>query len=254
MGVPFKFCVEETEYDKYCASLGEDCVLRMPFHDLGRRSVPARNWAWQHAREHGHARHWCIDDNIRHFARCHNNRRIIVKTAAVLAAIEDFVDRYENVALAGPHERGFIMDRDPHLTPILLNSRIYSCILVKTDLPYEWRGWCNEDTDLSLQALKGGWCTALFRALLMNKAPTMKMKGGNTDTLYDTDDHRRGVSEALRDQHPDVVDVVCKFNRWHHHVDYSRFRNNKLQLREGVVPTEAQNNYGLELVRNKKHK
>ena len=42
--------------------------------------------------------------------------------------------------------------------------------------------------------------------------------------------------------------MVWKFNRWHHQVDYSQFKRNKLKLRHGITPTQAANDYGMELV------
>ena len=54
------------------------------------------------------------------------------------------------------------------------------------------------------------------------------MGGGNTDDLYAKTDQRKEFAESLRDQHPDVVRVVWKFNRWHHEVDYRPFYKNKL--------------------------
>lgn len=56
------------------------------------------------------------------------------------------------------------------------------------------------------------------------------MKGGNTDTVYAETNDRKEFAESLKEQHPDVVDVVWRFNRWHHDVDYRRFRGNKLKI------------------------
>lgn len=258
MGVPFKFVVEDTEAEQYISRFGADSVLVMPFHDLGQGSIPARNFLWEHAKSIGAARHWCLDDNIKTFCRCTMNRRISVKTGAVLAAIEDWADRYENVAMAGPHHKGFVPDRGEGLTPILMNSRIYSCILIDTNLPHRWRGRYNEDTDLSLRVLKDGYCTALFRALMMEKASTHSgsgngatkaMKGGNTDHVYNTGDHRLAFAKSLEEQHPDVVKVTWKFNRWHHEVNYQPFVKNKLKMRAGIVPRCDDNEYGMKLVR-----
>lgn len=123
--------------------------------------------------------------------------------------------------------------------------------LINTALPYRWRGRYNEDTDICLRALKDGWVTAQFNAFLGDKATTMKMKGGNTDNVYNTGDHRRAFAESLKEQHPDVVEVVWKFDRWHHQVDYSPFKRNALRLRQGVTPTKAVNEYGMRLVRRK---
>jgi len=162
--------------------------------------------------------------------------------------------------MAGPHHKGFVMDRDPRLTPFLLNSRVYSCILLDTSLPHRWRGRYNEDTDLSLRLLKDGYCTMLFRSLLMDKGTTVGVRnakplpGGNTDNVYNSGDHRRAFAESLRDQHPDCVEVVWKFNRWHHSVDYAPFKKNRLIQKEGVVPTEAIDDYGMEIIEDRRDK
>lgn len=254
MGVGYRFFVEETEYEEYCAELGAERVVRMPFHDLGQGSVPARNFIWEWAAERGYLRHWVVDDNIKSFVRCTNNRRLCVYGGGFFPAMEDFVDRYENIAMAGPHNRGFVMDREPNCSPFLLNSRVYSCILIATTLEHRWRGRYNEDTDLSLRCLKDGLCTLLFRSLLMDKGTTVGVRnakplpGGNTDNVYNTGDHRRAFAESLRDQHPDVVDVVWKFNRWHHQVDYSPFRKNRLIRRSDITPTKSVDEYGMSLV------
>jgi len=249
LGVKFKFVVEPSEAQEYINRFGQDSVLVLPFQDLGQGSIPARNWIWDHAKSIGAKRHWCLDDNIESFCRCNMNRRLLVKTGAVLCAIEDWTDRYKNVALAGPHHLGFVPDRDEGLSPILLNSRIYSCILIDTSLDYRWRGRYNEDTDLSLRVLKDGYITALFRALLMKKADTQTMSGGNTDNVYNTGDSRLAFAKSLEEQHPDVVKVIWKFNRWHHKVNYKPFAGNKLILRDCVTPVCSNNEYGMKLIR-----
>ena len=255
MGVSYRFFVEETEYEEYCSYLGESKVVKLPFHDLGQGSIPARNFIWEWAKEREYRRHWTVDDNIGAFTRMNNNRRLNVRGGGFFRAMEDYVDRYENVAMAGPHDQGFVKDREPSSgVPVLYNSRVYSCILLDTTLPHRWRGRYNEDTDLSLRLLKDGYCTLLFRALLINKPTTVgasgqAMKGGNTDNVYNTGDHRRAFAESLRDQHPDVVRVVWKFGRWHHQVDYRPFKGNAPILRADVTPTVGPNEYGMRLVR-----
>jgi hypothetical protein len=119
--------------------------------------------------------------------------------------------------------------------------------LIDNNLPYKWRGRYNEDTDLSLRVLKDGYCTILFNAFLAGKVTTMRMKGGNTDELY-VDDGRKKMADALVELHPDVAKVVWKFSRWHHQVDYSGFKKNKLILKDGIVIPDRVNNYGLKLI------
>lgn len=257
LGVSYRFFVEETEYEEYVRFLGEHRVVKLPFHDLGKGSIPARNFIWEWRREREYKRHWTVDDNITSFVRCNANRRLCVRGGGFFRAMEDFVDRYENIAMAGPHHKGFVPDRSDRITPFLLNSRVYSCSLLDTTLPDRWRGRYNEDTDLSLRLLKQGYCTLLFRALLMDKGTTVgvrnstPLKGGNTDNVYNSGDHRRAFAESLREQHPDVVSVVWKFNRWHHEVNYAPFKDNALKPRSGLTPTGSNNEYGMQLVRVK---
>lgn len=256
MGVSYRFFVEDTEYEDYCRNIGEEKVVCLPFNNLGKGSVPARNFIWDWAEKNNYSRHWVVDDNIRSFSRTNMNRRLVVKGGGFFNAMEDFVDRYENIVLAGPHHKGFVLDRLP-TTPVLFNTRIYSCILIDTSAPYRWRGRYNEDTDLALRILKDGHCTALFRALLMDKDSTFgsrhakPLPGGNTDNVYNTGDFRLKFARSLKKQHPDVVRVVWKFDRWHHLVNYEPFKKNKPILKGSVVKTLRVNDYGMELCHRK---
>lgn len=249
MKVPFRIVVEPSEAEAYRAVVGTSKLLILPFENLGQGSIPARNWIWERAIEEKADWHWVIDDNVHRFFRLTLNRRIPVTSGTIFRCIEDFVLRYENIALAGLNNIGCAPDREPNRPPFLLNTRIYSMTLIRTALPYRWRGRYNEDTDLSLRVLKDGWCTVQFNAFLGDKRGTMTMRGGNTDTIYNTGDHRLAFAQSLQEQHPDVVEVVWKFGRWHHQVDYSPFRKNKLRLRAGVTPTGGQNEYGMVLRR-----
>lgn len=253
-GVDYRLVVESTEYDAYCARYGADKVLCLPFHDLGQGSIPARNWIWQHAVDNGHPWHWIIDDNVNRLVRLHGNRRLgVYRSSAPFRMVEDFADRYDNLAFAGLQSAAF--GRETRRSPITLNTRVYSVTLIRTDLPYRWRGRYNEDTDLCLRALKDGWSTALFMSFLQQKTSTARgdgtggIRGGNTDHVYNTGDHRRAFAESLREQHPDVVEVTWKWGRWHHHVDYSPFKGNDPKLRANVTPTKHFDDYGLRLVR-----
>jgi len=257
LGVDYKFFVEETEEDKYKTAVGEDKVVVMPFHDLGQGSITARNFIWDWAKEREHKRHWVVDDNIHWFCRANLTRRIQVGGGGFFNAMEDFVDRYENIAMAGPHHSGFVKVGWTAHSPVIFNTRVYSCILLDTSLSYRWRGRYNEDTDLSLRLLKDGYCTAVFCALTMQKGTTAgskgkkPMKGGNTDNVYNTNDNRWAFANSLKEQHPDLVDVIWRFGRWHHHVDYTHFKNNKPIFKYGIVPSAVDNEYGMRLYRKK---
>jgi hypothetical protein len=134
------------------------------------------------------------------------------------------------------------------MNPFILNTRIYSCILINHAIKHKWRGKYNEDTDLSLRVLKDGWCTILINAFLCGKVPTMMMKGGNSTTIYNTGDNRKEFAESLRKQHPDVVEVIQRWNRWHHKVDYSSFKSNELKFKKSVRIPNGVNEYGMHLI------
>ena len=245
IGVPYHVVIEPQEYHSYAAVIEPSRILQLPFSNLGLGSIPARNWVWEHAISTGAERHWILDDNIRGFFRFNHNLKVPCATGAMFKAAEDFVDRYENVAIAG-FQYFMFASRKSKAKPYTKNTRIYSCILIKNDLPYRWRGRYNEDTDLSLRALKDNWCTVLFNAFLAYKMPTLTMSGGNTDELY-KGDGRLQMAQSLCEQHPDVSRVTWKWGRWQHTVNYTGFEKNQLKLRPDAIFDTGVDNYGMSL-------
>ncbi len=245
LGMPYSIVVEPQEREEYANVIDADKILVLPFSNLGQGSIPARNWVWEHAIGTGAARHWILDDNIDGFYRLNYNLKTPVADGTIFRVAEEFVERYENVAEAGFNYFMFA-SRKTKIPPLYLNTRIYSCILLRNDLPFRWRGRYNEDTDLSLRILKAGHCTVLFNAFLAMKQTTMTMKGGNSDELY-KEDGRLKMAESLVEQHPDVARVSVKWDRYQHHVDYSQFRFNKLRKKVGLEIPPGVNNYGMVL-------
>lgn len=244
--VPYNLVVEPCEASLYQPIVKTGQLLVLPFENLGQGSIPARNWVWDHAEASGALRHWILDDNIEGFHRLNRNEKPEVASGTIFRVAEDFVDRYENVPMAGFNYYSFCKTTDK-VPPFYLNTRIYSCILLSNAIDFRWRGRYNEDTDLSLRILKAGYCTILFNAFLAGKVTTMRMKGGNTDHVYTDGDQRRKFAESLAEQHPDIVKVVWKFNRWHHQVDYKGFKANKLIRKSDIVIPDGINNYGMVL-------
>jgi hypothetical protein len=247
MGIPYYIAVEPQEYEKYAAVIDPAKILTLPFSNHGMGSGPARNWIWEHSIANGHERHWCVDDNIRDFYRFHYNQRVKVESGSIFKAMEDFCDRYENIALASPQYKMFTVD-DYHYPAIVQNTRMMSCILIKNDIPFRWRGKYNEDVDLSIRVLKAGYCTIQFFAFLQDKLQTGLVKGGNTSEIYG--DGTLEKSKMLVDLHPDIVTLVQRYNRWHHAVDLRSLRGNKLILKPDVIIPEEPNEYGLALYEN----
>jgi hypothetical protein len=245
--VPYFAVVEKEELEAYKSVVGKyGKILVLPVSNLGL--VPARNWIKKHSISKGAKRHWQIDDNMRDFYRLHNNIKYRVDSGTVFRVMEKFVDRYKNIAIAGPQYE-LLVPRKTKVPPFLLNTRVYSCSLVNNRAPYWWRDVYNDDTDICLRALKDGWCTVLFQAFLCDKMATMLVKGGNTD-IYQKDG-RLKMAQSLVNQHPDVTTVIRRFNRWQHHVDYRPFKKNKLKLKDDIIVPEGINNFGMVLTKVK---
>lgn len=270
--MPHYITVEPQDYEPYTEALKtfklEDhaTLLTLPFSNHGDGPGRARNWAWDHSMEIGAEKHWVMDDNIEAFYRLHKNMRIRVGSGAFFKACEDFIDRFENIPVSGLQYR-FFCAADQYYPPYVLNTRIYSCLLIDNKCEFRWRGRWNEDTDLSLRVLKSGKCTLQFNFLLQGKAATQTLKGGNTEEFYDKDalpekygtgkerkkeDGTYLKSKMLCDMHPDVSKLVFRYGRWHHYVDYAPFKGIKLKLKPEIDLAKFAkiNDYGVTLIDN----
>lgn len=264
MGVKHYIVVEPQEVDAYikaskdllCEIVPLDMSYKAKYEtcdDLGLSKStgpgPARNFAWDHSISKGHEWHWVMDDNIKCFRRMHRNERVKILSPSFWRAMEDFVLRYKNVGMAGPNYTMFAFGASK-LPPFITNTRIYSCNLIRNDLSFRWRGRYNEDTILSLDMLKAGWCTIQFNAFLQEKIRTQTIGGGNTQEFY----AKEGTLEKSKMQvrvHPDVSKLVWKFQRWHHHVDYNPFKKMKLIKKDNII-IPKDNDYGMKLIKIKK--
>jgi hypothetical protein len=262
IGVPFRMVVEEQQLAEYAAVIDPARLLVLDkafqrdydtFDALGdaksKGPGPARNFAWAHAIAEGHAWHWVMDDNIRYFYRLDENVYGEVTNGTIFRCMEDWMLRYENVAMGGPN---YFMwaPRKNKMPPFVLNTRVYSCNLIRNDVPYRWRGRYNEDTDLSLRMLKDGWVTVQFNAFLQHKEVTQRVKGGCTEDFYE----KEGTlpkSRMLAAMHPDVARVTLddkRFHRPHHQVDYLPFKDNRLIRKPEASPAPGINEYGMQLI------
>jgi hypothetical protein len=251
MKVNHYIAIEPQDEDLYEAALDKFKIrpyvtlLIAPFSNHGDGPGRARNWCWDHSISIGAEKHWVLDDNISDFYRLHKNKRVRVESGAIFRAAEDFVDRYENVPIAGFQYRFFIAPNSKY-PPYVKNTRIYSTLLIDNKCKHRWRGRYNEDTDICLQVLKDGDCTIQFNAFLQGKAATQTVKGGNTEEFYHKEgleegkwienvnsEGTRNKSQMLVDLHPDVATMVWRYKRWHHYVDYSSFKKNELRLKPG---------------------
>jgi len=282
MKIPHHITIEPQDKDKYEAALDNfklrDYVTLIvaPFSNHGDGPGRARNFCWDHSIDLGAKRHWVMDDNINDFYRLNHNKRYRMDTSLCFRLMEDFVDRYTNVMVAGPNYR-FFCPASIKLPAFTFNTRIYSCNLIHNECPHRWRGRYNEDTILALDVLTDGYCTIQFNAFLQDKAATQTVKGGNTSEFYhkevgfdketgkaiqsedlvETKDKyniegTRAKSQMLVDLFPQDAKLVFKYGRWHHHVNYEPYRKNRLIYRDDYVMPKGNNEHGLKLVKKEK--
>lgn len=263
MGIPHYIIIEPQDEADYEAALDRFnlrdnvTLLVAPFSNHGDGPGRARNWAWDHAISIGAEYHWVMDDNIYDFFRLNRNFRVRFETGLGFRLMEEFVERYQNVKIAGPNYFTFVQANEQKY-PFTANTRVYSCILIKNDCQHRWRGRYNEDTDLCLRVLKDGDCVIQFNAFLQDKAITQSQKGGNTKEFYHSEgdvdeegwseDGTINKSKMLVEMHPDVASIVWKFNRWHHYVDYTPFENNKLIYKDDFELPEGYDEHGFVFV------
>jgi len=252
--IPYKIVVEPQEYELYAENINPSKILILPDEYLNKNQggIPARNFVWKHSKESGHNRHWILDDNIASYKRYYNSQRILLKGGSAFRIIEDYVDRYNNIKMAGHNYTFFAVSVNTDQKPITFNTRIYSSILLSNDIfpEFQWRGKYNEHTDLSLRILKAGYPTILFNNILADKSKTLTQKGGNTDTIYNEENSMFLKANSLKEQHPDVVNIIIRYGREHHHVNYEPFKNLKPVLCvDKNLLSKNNNEYGMVLVK-----
>jgi hypothetical protein len=249
--IDYKIVIEPQEYFEYAKYIDESKILLLTqdFLNKNQGSIPARNFVWKHSTDNGHKRHWILDDNIVSYKRFNNGQKIITQGSCVFRVVEDYVDRFSNIKMAGHNYTMFGISTNTNIQVITKNTRIYSSILLSNDIfpEYQWRGKYNEDTDLSLRILKAGYPTVLFNCFLADKLKTLTQKGGNTDSVYAENNGILLKAESIVEQHKDVSQIITRFGRVHHYIDYSKFKNLKL-IPHISLDEEKNNEYGMKLV------
>ena len=162
-----------------------------------------------------------MDDNIKRFYHLSHNMEYIVKTPLFFRYMEDFTDRYTNIALSGPAYNNRVFRKSAKVKPLKWGANPASCILINNHIPYRFRTRANEDQDLMIQVLKGGWCTLIFNAFLQDKMAHRQIKGGLTEE-YNKGALDYGWKQMLM-LHPDVCRLEsngrlrCRYSMFKNH-------------------------------------
>jgi hypothetical protein len=226
----FKIVVEPQEYDEYAENFPEEYLLKLDMSYKNKfdyldeygtsrstGSGPARNFIWDHSISRGAKWHWIIDDNVRGFFRfAPGNWRIDIKSPVFFPIVEDFITQSDEIAIGSMNYSFFC---DYNKKPLTSNTRMYSILLIRNEIPFRWAGRYNEDSILSMHVLKAGWKTTQLNWFLGKKACTQTVKGGNEE-IYKNGTKEK--SEMFHRQFPNEVELVERFGRDHHYVDWVR--------------------------------
>lgn len=243
-GLDFLVVIEPQEFDLYKTTIPEKYLLVTDFSNLGVGSYPARNFAWEHSKKNGFEKHWVFDDNIRYTKMLHKGKRIRVSTSDAIKLMEEFSDRYSNLAILGFNYTNFAMKCTTK--PFYLNVHVYSAMLITNDIPFRWRMKYNEDIDLCLQVLNTRTlCTVLVNQFLVDKTSTSaKMKGGNQTELYQGNAFGKKVLKArsIEEIWPQYCKTVMKYGRPHHNIDWKSYFTHSLIRKPDINIDELKKN------------
>lgn len=209
--VPFKIVVEPSEVKAYAAHFDMENILVLPEDNM--RLLGSRLWIREHSIANGFDRHWQFDDNIRECYYFNLGIRLECDFNIGITNVEDFTDRYSNIGLSGFNYQTWV--RNGNAKPFVTNVHVYSATLVNNRMPFKWRLYYNDDTDLCLQVLDSGLCTVLFNTFLVSKMRTMTVKGGNASDLY-SGDGRLVMARSLEEVWPQYVETKMRFGRPQH--------------------------------------
>jgi len=238
--IDFKIVIEPQEYENYCKIIPKKNILILPFSNLGVGSYPARNYCWKDSMKNGHKKHFIFDDNIYRFQKLNYGIRNKEHSAYdALKNIIKFSDKYKNIAIIGYNYSGLVTQETKK--PFVINTHVYSAMLISNEIPFRWRLKYNEDVDLCLQVLNSKyWCTILINVFLIKKvSTTSKMKGGNQEELYQNNAFEKKLLKArsLEKIWPQYVKVVWRFKRPHHYVNWNKYFKQPLKKMENLTTT-----------------
>lgn len=247
--VPYFMVVQPDQVESYAEWDRRGCLLVLPEDDKGL--VYARNWIKEHSIAAGNKRHWQFDDDISRIRHLYRGHRLPCDAGLALAICEDFVDRYENVAVASLNSDFFVVSTmgiaQQQWPPFYRNGRCYTDFLVLNSTPNRWRHRYNEDTDMSLQVLADGWCTILFNTFLIQTEATKanatnNRTGGGQAAVY-AGDGRLKMARELERVWPGTVETRRRFDRPQHFVrgQWKKFDNELVP----VDPPPPKRNYDL---------
>jgi len=194
--IPYKIVVEPHDHADYAKRFPSTNLLVI---DQDNQGVSyARNFVIRHAQNEGSLFAWELDDDITSFEYRRDGKRHKTTPRPLMAITESITTRHSNVAVSCISSAGYLFGHD-NGPPIVYNSMVYQCQLVRTDTNVWWRDGLPNDPDRSLQLLSQGWVTFVSKRFGQTSPSPMKKPGGLTDTEYADGGRLRRFENLLRE-------------------------------------------------------
>ena len=200
--------VEPQDENAYIEEFGENYVLTMEENNKG--IAYARNWCKNHSIRMGEKYHWQIDDDINSFSERTNKNRIC-NGLELLRKVEQYVDEYSNIGIAGLKHSLFAWSAKKEID---YNKQICSCAIINNEVDIKWRDGVVEDTDYSMQVLANNYCSVLFNRFLYDPPKLASNSGGNNASgYYDNYIHLlHGLQEKWKDDEGNDIFHITEKN------------------------------------------
>lgn len=181
-GLDYKLVVEPQDYDSYCKVHPRNQIVVLDKNNQGLRY--SRSFIKQYSRTVNEEKHWELDDDIeKFFIRLRGtNKNIVANPLLCISIAEHCMDMFSNVAISGICSSAYAFSKK---YAVQKNRLAYQCILVDNAMDVNADAeTATEDWDYTLRVLEAGYCTLAFHHITQQSAPTMKLPGGATTTVY----------------------------------------------------------------------
>jgi len=191
--LPYHLIIEPQEEVNYSKYFNKNKIIVLPENNRGLSY--SRNFIKDYSKSNNDDFHWQLDDRAISLIKNQSGKIIKEKASIAINMAKSFIDKYENIAIAGFAHSAFGKYKKK---PFDLNVQVYSFVLVSNKNNIKWRHGIQEDTDYALQVLTMGWCTVLFNIYQIYKHSTGKIKGGMTDFQYKGNGRLKQIKELQR--------------------------------------------------------
>lgn len=199
-GITNFFVIVEAGHDavEYTRTIGNKHVLVLKESNYGTSSV-ARNYAIEHSKRVGFAKHWQLDDDISKIYGHKKGKVTNVNVGEILREVERLDKEHKSNITGVNTSASFLSQTKKEFNE---NGSLTSLYLITND-KFRFRGTMLVDMDYQLQLLRAGLQTLRCNNFAFVFKSPLKAKGGYYD-IYSNDKKRTQALSEFFKNNPDV--------------------------------------------------